>query len=111
MMASAARGRTDIVQVLVGAKAELRAEDRDGKTALDWAEENDHADAAALLKEAMKREDEALRRRKAKRGPRQTMPRTAPVEKWNGDPLALVVLTRVDTYTHGGMARASAESC
>ncbi len=46
---ASAKGRADIVRLLLAAKADVSAADDSGKTALMLALENDHADVANLL--------------------------------------------------------------
>ena len=49
---ASAKGRSDVVRVLLAAKADVSAADDDGKTALMLALENDHAEVAELLRSA-----------------------------------------------------------
>ena len=46
---ASAKGRSDIVRLLLAAKANVSAADDDGKTALMLALENNHAEVAKLL--------------------------------------------------------------
>jgi ankyrin repeat protein len=46
---ASAKGRSDIVRLLLAAKADVSATDADGKTALMLALQNDHAEVAKLL--------------------------------------------------------------
>lgn len=112
-MMAAARGRTAVVHELVHAGgANLRPVDLDqsdvggglGRTALDWAVDNKHADAEAILVAAMAREDKVLLRGKKDRAMERSLrPRVpaAPLDPWNGDPLAIVKLCRINTFYHG----------
>ena len=112
-MMAAARGRTAVVHELVHAGgANLRPVDLDqsdvggglGRTALDWAVENKHADAEAILVAAMAREDKVLLQGKKDRAMERSLrPRVpaAPLDPWNGDPLAIVKLCRINTFYHG----------
>ncbi len=50
---AAARGRSDVVRLLLGAKADVSAADDNGKTALMLALENDHPEVAELLTSAI----------------------------------------------------------
>ncbi len=50
---ASAKGRSDIVRLLLAAKADVRAADDNGKTALMLALENNHADLAELLRSAV----------------------------------------------------------
>jgi len=49
---ASAKGRSDIVRLLLAAKADVSAADADGKTALMLALENDHAEVAKFLTSA-----------------------------------------------------------
>ena len=49
---ASAKGRSDIVRLLLAAKADVSAADNDGKTPLMLALENDHAEVAKLLTSA-----------------------------------------------------------
>jgi ankyrin repeat protein len=49
---ASAKGRADIVRLLLTAKADVSAADDNGKTALMLALENDHAEVARLLTSA-----------------------------------------------------------
>jgi ankyrin repeat protein len=49
---ASAKGRSDIVSLLLAAKADVRAADDSGKTAVMLALENDHPDVAELLRRA-----------------------------------------------------------
>jgi ankyrin repeat protein len=50
---ASAKGRSDIVRLLLAAKADVSAADDDGKTALILALENDHPEVAELLRSAV----------------------------------------------------------
>jgi ankyrin repeat protein len=50
---ASAKGRSDVVRLLLAAKADVSAADDDGKTALMLALENDHPEAAELLRSAV----------------------------------------------------------
>ena len=50
---ASAKGRSDIVRLLLAAKADVSAQDNDGKTALMLALQNDHAELAKLLTSAV----------------------------------------------------------
>ena len=50
---ASAKGRSNIVRLLLAARADVSAADDDGKTALMLALENDHAEVAELLKSAV----------------------------------------------------------
>ncbi|MGH9645258.1 MAG: ankyrin repeat domain-containing protein [Bryobacteraceae bacterium] len=49
---ASAKGRSDVVRLLLAAKADVSAKDDDGKTALMLALENDHAEVVKLLTSA-----------------------------------------------------------
>jgi ankyrin repeat protein len=53
LMIASAKGRADIVRLLLAAKADLNAVDDNAKTALMLALENDHPDLAELLRSAV----------------------------------------------------------
>ncbi len=50
---ASAKGRSDVVRLLLAAKADVGAADDDGKTALMLALENDHPEVAELLRSAV----------------------------------------------------------
>ena len=52
LMAAAGKGHTDTVRALLGAGADLNAKDKESKTALTYAKENDHNEIVQLLKQA-----------------------------------------------------------
>jgi ankyrin repeat protein len=49
---ASSKGRSDIVRLLLAAKADVSAADDNGKTALMLALENNHAEVAELLRSA-----------------------------------------------------------
>jgi ankyrin repeat protein len=49
---ASAKGHSDIVRLLLAAKADVSAADDDGKTGLMLALQNDHAEVAELLRSA-----------------------------------------------------------
>jgi len=50
---ASAKGRSDIVRLLLAAKADVSAADDNGKTALILASEDDHPEVAELLRSAV----------------------------------------------------------
>jgi ankyrin repeat protein len=50
---ASARGRSDVVRLLLAAQADVSAADSDGKTGLMLALENGHAEVAELLRGAI----------------------------------------------------------
>ena len=52
LMDAAVNGKTDAVCVLLTGGADLSAKDKDGNTALTWAENGGYPEIAALLRQA-----------------------------------------------------------
>jgi len=52
LIAAARTGRTDVIRLLLDHGADVTIKDKEGKTALIWAEAQGHADAARVLTEA-----------------------------------------------------------
>ena len=50
LMFAAAEGQTDVIRVLLAHGADMKVADKDGDTALDFAEKNGHQEAAKILK-------------------------------------------------------------
>ncbi len=53
-MLASATGRTAIVRLLIEAGADINAKNNDGKTALKWATERNHAVVRKILKNVKK---------------------------------------------------------
>lgn len=49
---AAMRGHSEVVKLLIEKRADVKAADKNGWTALKWAENNNHAGTVAVLKEA-----------------------------------------------------------
>jgi ankyrin repeat protein len=54
LMFAAAEGQVEVIKVLLANNADLTIKDKDGDTALDFAEKNGHQAAAGLLRQETK---------------------------------------------------------